>query len=237
MRSKTTLNMPSKYNSKYFLRNSDNSLPTQAMSFEMLAFNGKSSMDVDFESDNKSKSFDDDFCFNTKVTRNKKKSLNTFSGNRAFSQDRVVMVPSTVSNSLRSSPRNYGSRLYDHDILYDAANRSAATRSPIMNFNSRISVNPSIYHERSPVGGRRSQEKEGNSYKKQPNYLKALTTITPTRSPNRSDSDDSNNENTNNILKDKSLVAEYLFGLKRKQQANMNRSGYLIGTPSSSGRY
>lgn len=233
--------MPSKYNSQS-LRNSDNSLPgsTQTKSFEMLDFNGKSSMDYGFESDSKSKSFDDDFCFNTKVTRSVNNTRNAFSGNRAFSQDRVLQVPpQAMSKSLRNSPRNYGSRLYDHDVLYDVANRRAATRSPIMNFNNRISVNPPLSRERSPLSNRRSRDRDRDGYKKQSssNFLKPRTTTTPNRSPNRSpsDSDDSINESANKVLKDKSLVAEYLFGLKRKQQANLNRN--QSGTPSSSGRY
>lgn len=234
--------MPSKYNSQS-LRNSDNSLTssTQTKSFEMLDFNGKSSMDYGFESDSKSKSFDDDFCFNTKVARNGNNTRNVFSGNRAFSQDRVLLVPQTASKSLRNSPRNYGSRLYDHEALYDVATRRAATRSPIMNFNNRIPVNPPLSRERSPISNRRSRDRERDNYKKQANnnFLKPRTTTTPNRSPNRSpsDSDDSINENANKVLKDKSLVAEYLFGLKRKQQANLNRSGNQSGTPSSSGRY
>lgn len=238
-RSKTTLNMPSKYNAQS-LRNSDLSLTSsaQAKSFEMLDFNGP---DYGFESDSKSKSFDDDFCFNTKIARNGNGNRSVFSGNRAFSQDRVLMVPQNISKSLRNSPRNYGSRLYDHDILYDVTNRRAANRSPIMNFNNRPPTNPPLSRERSPVGGRRSRDRERDNYKKQPsnNFLKPRTTTTPNRSPNRSpsDSDDSINESANKVLKDKSLVAEYLFGLKRKQQANLNRSGTQSGTASSSGRY
>lgn len=235
--------MPTKYGAQA-LRNSDNSLPssTQTKSFDMLDYNGKSSVDYEFESDSKSKSFDDDFCFNTKVTRNSGNGNahnNVFSGNRAFSQDRVLLVPPTsaiaTSKSLRNSPRNYGSRLYDHDVIYD---RSAMLRSPIMNFN-RAPINPPLSRERSPVGSRRSRDRD-REYKKQQsgpnNFLKPRTTNTPNRSPNRSpsDSDDSINGNVNKVLKDKSLVSEYLFGLKRKQQANsMNRSS---GT-TSSGRY
>lgn len=247
-RSKTTLNMPTKYNAQS-LRNSDNSIPssTQAKSFDMLDYNGKSSVDYGFESDSKSKSFDDDFCLNTKVTRNSgngNSRSNAFSGNRAFSQDRVLLVPSTnssaaASKSLRNSPRNYGSRLYDHDVIYD---RTVATRSPIMNFNRNI---PLLSRERSPVGGRRSRDRDRERDFKKPqgnnninNFLKPrTTTTTPNRSPNRSpsDSDDSINENVNKVLKDKSLISEYLFGLKRKQQANsMNQRS--SGT-TSSGRY
>lgn len=236
--------MPSSKHGAQSLRNSDNSLTssTQAKSYEMLDFNGKSSVDYDFEDDSKAKSFDDDFCFNTKVTRNGGRN-NVFSGNRAFSQDRVLAIPPTAAKSLRSSPRNYGSRLYDHDVLYDtAATRRAQTRSPIMNFNSRMSVNPPLSRERSPVGGRKSRDKERENYSKKPptsGFLKPRTTTTPNRSPNRSpsDSDDSINESANKVLKDKSLVAEYLFGLKRKQQASLNRSGTHSGTASSSGRY
>ena len=238
IRSKTTLNIPSKYISQS-LRNSDNSIygSSQTRSFEMLDFNEKSNMDFDFEFDSKSKSFDDDFCFNTKVTRHKKNRQNAFSGNRASSQDRVV-APSMISHSLRNSPRNYGSRLYDHDIVYDDANRRAATRSPIMNFNNRASVNP-ISRERSPLGGRRVRDKERDTYKKQTNILNSRTTTTRNRSPNcsPSDSDDSINNNVLKNLKDKSLVAEYLFGLKRKQQSNLIRSGNMSGAPTSSGRY
>lgn len=238
-RSKTTLNMPSKYTAQS-LRNSDNSLPssTQTKSFDLLDYNGKSNVDYEFESDSKSKSFDDDFCYNTKVTRNSGNSRNNvFSGNRAFSQDRVLLVPPTnnnsVSKSLRNSPRNYGSRLYDHDVIYD---RNAMLRSPIMNFN-RAPLNPPLSRERSPVGGRRSRDKDRDYKKPQVasnNFLKPRTTNTPNRSPNRSpsDSDDSINGNVNKVLKDKSLVSEYLFGLKRKQHANsINRS------TASSGRY
>lgn len=247
-RSKTTLNMPTpKYNSQS-LRNSDNSLPSsssQAKSYEVLDFNGKLSVDYGFESDSKSKSFDDDFCYNTKLTRNgSQNTRNVFSGNRAFSQDRVLLVPpvTNVSKSLRNSPRNYGSRLYDHDILYDVAQRNAVTRSPLMNYRSG-SINPPLSRERSPVGGRRrdrERERERENYKKHSNggnYLKPKSSTTPNRSPNRSpsDSDDSINESVNKVLKDKSLVTEYLFGLKRKQQAN--RSANHTGTGSSSGRY
>lgn len=241
-RSKTTLNMPTKYTAQS-LRNSDNSLPssTQTKSFDMLDYNGKSNVDYEFESDSKSKSFDDDFCYNTKVTRNSgngNSRNNVFSGNRAFSQDRVLLVPPTsviaASKSLRNSPRNYGSRLYDHEVIYD---RNAMLRSPIMNFN-RAPINPPLSRERSPVGGRRSRDRDRDFKKQQSvsnNFLKPRTTTTPNRSPNRSpsDSDDSINGNVNKVLKEKSLVSEYLFGLKRKQQANMNRSS---GT-ASSGRY
>lgn len=236
-RSKTTLNMPiNKYSSQ--LRNSDNSLPSssaQAKSFDMLDFNGKLSVDYGFESDTKSKSFDDDFCYNVKVTRNGNNTKNVFSGNRAFSQDRVLLVPpvAPVSKSLRNSPRNYGSRLYDHDMLYDVVNRNTASRSPILNYNNRVpQQNLPLSRDRSPVGGRRRDR----DYKKNSsNFLKPRTTTTPNRSPNRSpsDSDDSINESVNKVMKDKSLVAEYLFGLKRKQQANRSANG----TTSSSGRY
>ncbi|KAG5677078.1 hypothetical protein PVAND_006862 [Polypedilum vanderplanki] len=238
-RSKTTLSMPTaKYNSQS-LRNSDNSLPSsssQAKSYEVLDFNGKSSVDYGFESDSKSKSFDDDFCFNTKVTRNSNNSTkNVFSGNRAFSQDRVLLVPpvTNISKSLRNSPRNYGSRLYDHDMLYDVAQRTAASRSPLMNY--RGVINPPLSRERSPVGGRK-RERDYKKHSSNGNYLKPKTTTTPNRSPNRSpsDSDDSINESVNNVLKDKSLVAEYLFGLKRKQQANRSSVNHT-GTASSSG--
>ena len=243
-RSKTSLNMPTTKYTAQSLRNSDNSLATSAQnnkSFDLLDYNGKPNIDYEFEcDDSKSKSFDDDFCFNTKVARNSggnNSRNNVFSGNRAFSQDRVLLVPQgnsiSISRSVRNSPRSYGSRLYDHDVIYD---RNAMSRSPIMNFN-RASINPPLSRERSPVSGRRSRDRD-RDYKKQQSglnsFLKPRVTTTPNRSPNRSpsDSDDSINGNVNKVLKEKSLVSEYLFGLKRKQQANsMNRS------TTSSGRY
>ena len=243
-RSKTTLNMPINKYSSQSLRNSDISLPSssaQAKSFDLLDFNGKLSVDYGFESDSKSKSFDDDFCYNVKGPRNGNNTKNVFSGNRAFSQDRVLLVPpvTSTSKSLRNSPRNYGSRLYDHDMLYDVVSRNTNTRSPILNYNSRIPQNLPLSRDRSPVGGKRrdrDRDRERDYKKNSSNFLKPRTTTTPNRSPNRSpsDSDDSINENVNKVLKDKSLITEYLFGLKRKQQAN--RSANQSGT-SSSGRY
>lgn len=212
-------------------------------------FNEKQVINYGFEFDSKSKSFDDDYCYNTKITRNNTNNTNrnVFSGNRAFSQDRVLLNPQVqnTSISLKNSPRNYGSRLHDHEVVYDVARR-AATRSPIMNFNRNPVNNPPIARERSPIG-RRSSKHPRDYYKKQSSSNSFLNpkTNTPNRSPNRSptDSDDSINESVNKVLKDKSLVAEYLFGLKNKQlqqqqqqQANANRSGNSSGTPSS-GRY
>lgn len=222
--------MPSKHSSQS-LRNSDNSLScnAQAKSFEMLEFD-------DFDFDGKSKSFDDDFCFNTKVTRNGKNSENAFSGNRALSQDRVMLTSSKVSQSLRNSPKNYGSRLYDHDNFYDATNRREVTRSPMKNFNARPSFNPSLSRERSPVSGRRHRDVERENKKKQAKFLKPHTTNL-NRSPSHSPSDSDENININPTFKNKSLVEEYLFGLKRKQQTKLNWSGNLSAMQSSSGRY
>jgi hypothetical protein len=181
IRNKTTLTLPS---SKYYddngysssLRNSDMSLThKKTKSQEILDFNSNAytSSGVGFDSDAKSKSFDDDFCYNTQATRSQSNSRNVFSGNRAFSQDRVLLVPSNQLQvkSLRSSPnRNYGSRLHDHESLYDIAN---SRRSPVMNYNNSM-----LSREKSPMS-RRSRDMERESHKKSNlNYLKSRTSLT-----------------------------------------------------------
>lgn len=238
-RNNTTFNMPiNKYSSQ--LRNSDNSLPNssaQAKSFDTLDFNEKLCVDYGFESNAKSKSFDDDICYNIKVSRNAGKNRNVFSGNRVYSQDVILLNPpvTATSKSLRNSPKNYGSRLYDHNMLYDIVTRNATSRSPILNYNTRVPLKLPISQARSPDRGRR-RDRERNS-KNNGNYQKPKITTTLNRSPNRSlsDSDDSINDKVNKVLKNKSLIAEYLFGLKRKQQTS--RSANRSGTNSSPGRY
>lgn len=220
IRNKTTLTLPStKYNDDngHMLRNSDMLLThKKTKSQEILDYNSNNT--GSFENDAKSKSFDDDFCYNTQATRSQNNSRNVFSGNRAFSQDRVLLVPpSNPVKSQKNSPRSYGSRLHDHNSLYDIANNR---RSPLTNYNHGNSL---LSREKSPMS-RRSRDMERESHKKT-NYLKSRT---PDRSP--TDSDDSIN-GQNNVLKDKSLVTEYLIGLKRKQLAKQNR------TTASSGRY
>lgn len=231
IRSKTTLTLPStKYNNNSSsgghssLRNSDISLThATAKSHEMLDFNSNAGSYYGFDTDSKSKSFDDDFCYNTQATRNQSNAArNVFSGNRAFSQDRVLLVPQQqqqLMKSLRNSPRTYGSRLRNPEDIYEMSRRS-----PVMNYNGNNSRG-GAFREKSP---RRSRERD-NFVKS--NYLKPRNTTTPNRSPNRSPSDSDDSINDQSVLKDKSLITEYLIGLKRKQQAKRN------GTTLSSGRY
>lgn len=247
------LNLTTKFNQPSF-RCSDMSLTgnKQLKSFDLLDLD-KRAQNYDYEFESKSKSFDDDICFNTKFTRNENANRNAVPmGNRAISQDRVLLgVPQNAPKSLRNSPRNYGARYYDPENPYEVGRR-AMTRSPVMGYNSNISVtNPPIVRERSPI--RRSREKR-DYYKKtmsSNSFLMPKSTTpnrSPCRTPNRSsDSDDSieNVPSVPSVLKDKSLVAEYLYGLKNKQlkqqqqqqqQLQMNRSSTIGGTPSS-GRY
>lgn len=246
IRNKTTLTLPStKYNNNHAsssivvghssLRSSDISLThATAKSHEMLDFNSNagSGSCYGFDTDAKSKSFDDDFCYNTQATRNQSNAArNVFSGNRAFSQDRVLLVPQQqqqLVKSLRSSPSNFGSRLRNHEDMYEI-NR----RSPVINYNnnniSSRGTAQQTFRDKSPTSHRRSRADRDNFVKS--NYLKGRTTTTPNRSPNRSPSDSDDSINDQAVLKDKTLVTEYLIGLKRKQLAKRN------GTTLSSGRY
>jgi hypothetical protein len=243
------LTLTTKFNQPSF-RSSEISLTgnKQTKSFDLLDFD-KRPPNYDYEMESKSKSFDDDFCFNTKFSRNENRNRNLMPlDSRAFSQDRAFLgLPQNSSKSLRNSPRNYG-RMYDQENPYEVGRR-AMTRSPIIGYN-KMPPNHPIVRERSPVG-RQSRDKREYYKKAQSSNSFLMPTnksITPNRSPSRSpnrspsDSDDSI-ENVSSVLKEKSLVAEYLFGLKTKQLKKQQqlqlqaRSNTLGGTTPSSGRY
>jgi hypothetical protein len=209
---RTQFNMLSEYKSRS-LRNSNNSLSKPN---ELIGFNGKSQMNYDLESDIKSKSFDDDICFDTKLARKGSNNRNAFSGNRAFSQDRILLAPPTETPNFLLNSQNYGGiRLCD----------VSSTRSPVKNFN-RFPPEYKMSRERSPMSSRRSRERERGVHRDS-----AYSNRSAKHSP--SDSEDSVEETVN-----KSLVAEYLYGLRRKQQRTVNLSKkQKEGSPSSSGRY
>lgn len=105
-----------------------------------------------FKSDfDKSRSFDDDYG-------NVHRPGITVTESRSFSNDRMYTgaggsqpPPSTPPTSKQTSPQSYGSRLYEHEMMYDLA-RKAMDRSPIMEFRrQQRKVNGS--RERSPNGG------------------------------------------------------------------------------------
>lgn len=246
------LTLTTKFNQPSF-RSSEISLTgnKQTKSFDVLDFD-KRSQNYDYEMESKSKSFDDDFCFNTKFSRSENVNRNMMPlDSRAFSQDRALLgLPQNTSKSLRNSPRNYG-RMYDQENPYEVGRR-AMTRSPIMGYNKMPMNTHPVARERSPVG-RQSRDKR-EYYKKTPSsnsfLMPTKKSITPNRSPSRSpnrspsDSDDSIENQVSSVLKEKSLVAEYLFGLKTKQlkkqqqqQQLQIRSNTLGGTTPSSGRY
>lgn len=218
-------------------RNNENALlkNKQTKSFDLLDFD-KPVMQCDYEDENKSKSFDDDFCYNAKISQIDN-ILNRNNFDRAASQDRVLLQTPNVSKSLKNSPRTYGSRLYDYEGSYEVGRR-AATRSPIMSFkqNAQNLQNAQLNRERSPNRGYRKDysKKPSNSFLQQ-------------TSKKSSDSDESEDCRQ---YKEKNLVAEYLYGLKNKQlqQQQQMRQGNLSSnrlnainlasvTPSSSGRY
>lgn len=223
-------------------RNNENSLMKnkQTKSFDLLEFD-KPLIQCDYEDENKSKSFDDDFCYNTKISQIDN-ILNRNIFDRAASHDRVLLQAPNGSKSLKNSPRTYGSRLYDYEGSYEVGRR-AATRSPIMSFKAQNlqtlqnAQNAQLSRERSPNRGYRKDysKKPSNSFLQQ-------------TSKKSSDSDESEDCRQ---YKEKNLVAEYLYGLKNKQlqqQQQQMRQGNLSSnrlnainlasvTPSSSGRY
>lgn len=117
--------------------------------YEKYHFNIKSEFD-------KSRSFDDDYG-----TQRPVKSVND---SRSFSNDRVYSKISSKSNKShhqtssgakqqqhqQSPQQSYGSRLYEHEMMYDLA-RKAMDRSPIMEFRRQ--------QQKQHRGGRSSRER------------------------------------------------------------------------------
>lgn len=103
-----------------------------------------------FKSDfDKSRSFDDDYG-------NAHRPGITVTESRSFSNDRMYTggahpsSTATPPTSKQTSPLGYGSRLYEHEMMYDLA-RKAMDRSPIMEFRrQQRKVNGG--RERSPNG-------------------------------------------------------------------------------------
>lgn len=116
----------------------------------------------------KSKSFDADYgqydSYNYNTEFDKSRSFDDDYGNaqrlgiksvvdaRSFSNDRVNqkgVSSSSSSSQKQQSPQSYGSRLYEHEMMYDLA-RKAMDRSPIMEFRRQKRGSTNRSRERSP---------------------------------------------------------------------------------------
>lgn len=96
----------------------------------------------------KSRSFDDDYGNAYRL------NIKSVADNRSFSNDRVNQKGITKSSSSSSSqkqqsPQSYGSRLYEHEMMYDLG-RKAMDRSPIMEFRRQKRGSSNRSRERSP---------------------------------------------------------------------------------------
>lgn len=203
---------------------------------------------LDFD---KSRSFDDDY------SNNQNRASKFINENRSLSNDRVFS--SNTSNApAKTKPnmaQNYGSRLYDHEMMYDMA-RKVMDRSPIMEFNDR-KRDPNHSRERSPNSSNEHLLAHRNSKSHKDHFaanagdLSSNEYIRNRLSPGsevdvvheydmkyKSDVLDSE------LIKEAKLVTEFLYGnrtkaeillnQRRKEQKQLNQRP---GAMSSSGRY
>lgn len=202
---------------------------------------------LDFD---KSRSFDDDYS-NDQIRASK-----FINENRSLSNDRVFSsnasnAPAKVKPNMAA--QNYGTRLYDHEMMYDMA-RKVMDRSPIMEFNDR-KRDQSRSRERSPnSSSEHLLHRNSKNHKEHFGVNQAETTneyIRNRLSPGtevdivhdydmkyKSDVLDSE------LIKEAKLVTEFLYGnrtkaeillnQRRKEQKQLNQRP---GTMSSSGRY
>lgn len=203
---------------------------------------------LDFD---KSRSFDDDYS-NDQIRASK-----FINENRSLSNDRVFSsnTTSNASAKTKSNAQNYGTRLYDHEMMYDMQ-RKNLDRSPIMEFNDRRR-DQRISRERSPnsssehlLSHRSSKtHKEhfaGNQADLPPNeYIRnRLSPGTEVDIVHDYDMKYKSDVLDSELIKEAKLVTEFLYGnrtkaetllsQRRKEQKQLNQRP---GTMSSSGRY
>ncbi len=205
---------------------------------------------LDFD---KSRSFDDDYS-NDQVRASK-----FINENRSLSNDRVFSsnAPSAPAKTKSSVAQNYGTRLYDHEMMYDMA-RKVMDRSPIMESYNDRKRDPNRSREKSPnsstehllshrsskshkdhYGGGGGGDLPPNDYMR--NRLSPGSEVDIVHDYDmkyKSDVLDSE------LIKEAKLVTEFLYGnrtkaeillnQRRKEQKQLNQRP---GTMSSSGRY
>lgn len=203
---------------------------------------------LDFD---KSRSFDDDY------STDQNRASKFINENRSLSNDRVFSSnTSNPQSKSKSNPvQNYGTRLYDHEMMYDMA-RKVMDRSPIMEFNDRKrdpsrerSPNSSSEHllsHRNPKNHKNHFATASNSGDLSPNeYIRnrlspgsEIDVVQDYDLKYKSDVLDSE------LIKEAKLVTEFLYGNRTKAEILLNQRrkeqkqlSQRPGTMSSSGRY
>ncbi|KAJ6640671.1 Rho guanine nucleotide exchange factor 4, partial [Pseudolycoriella hygida] len=204
---------------------------------------------LDFD---KSRSFDEDYC------NDQSRPSKFINENRSLSNDRVFS--SNTSNApakiKQNMTQNYGTRLYDHEMMYDMA-RKVMDRSPIMEFNDR-KHDPIRGRERSPNSSNEhlmSHRNSKNQYYEKDHFGASPGNMSPNEYRNRSspgseidivhdyDMKYKSDVLDSELIKEAKLVTEFLYGnrtkaeillnQRRKEQKQLNQRP---GTMSSSGR-
>lgn len=96
----------------------------------------------------KSRSFDDDYGNTHRLNVKSVADARSLSNDRV-NQKGIVKSSSSSSSQKQQSPQSYGSRLYEHEMMYDLA-RKAMDRSPIMEFRRQKRGSNNRSRERSP---------------------------------------------------------------------------------------
>lgn len=206
------------------------------------------SMDFD-----KSRSFDDDYT--DRGSGNK-----YLDDNRSFSNDHVY-AKSTVAGAKQTSPQVvYGSRLYDHEMMYDLA-RKAMERSPILEFRHQQQRQQNRARERSPNSGGEQIYRMNRSFEhkvsqqgrrdQSPSKNAVGHGMLGSGSSPGSDYDgpvvdfdvEFDPRMNEELIKEAKIVTEFLYGNKAKAETYLNQRrrdtkamSQIAGTPSS-GRY
>lgn len=213
----------------------------------------KYSSNTDFD---KSRSFDDDY-------NERGNGANKYlDDGRSFSNDQVYSK-NPASNAKQTSPQSYGSRLYDHEMMYDMA-RKVMERSPILEFRrqQQLQRQQNRNRDRSPNSNSDQMYRMNRSFEQPPPSNQSRRDQSPSKivvnhalmgnhpSPGteydgpaveyETDFDPRMNEE---LIKEAKIVTEFLYGNKAKAEALLNQRrreakpmSQIAGTPSS-GRY
>lgn len=201
----------------------------------------------------KSRSFDDDY--NERGNGGNK----YLDDGRSFSNDQVYAK--NPAPNKQTSPQTYGSRLYDHEMMYDMA-RKVMERSPILEFRRQQQrQQQNRNRDRSPNSNGDQMYRMNRSFEQPPPQNQSRRDQSPSKivvnhalmaghpSPGteydgppeyETDFDPRMNEE---LIKEAKIVTEFLYGNKAKAEALLNQRrreakpmSQIAGTPSS-GRY
>lgn len=186
----------------------------------------------------KSRSFDEDY--------GESNSAKYLDDSRSFSIDQVYSKNKQTPPPRQSSPQNYGSRLYDHELMYDTS-RKAMERSPLMDYKRQQKPKNSIRNsrDRSPNINRDSMyraisrnldQSQAQQQLMRDNSPSNVSTLLVNHSAIGSSSSPGSDFNTNTVeydmrgnvmndelIKEAKLVTEFLYGNKAKAEKYLNQ--------------